>query len=379
MNNIPAAWGGTGTSTPPPTQGLSGGNITNTRTLTFHDGTETYEFRDNGDVFYVEENRIIGSYNQASGDVIDLQGVLLGKITFDSSGGGIFQVPGGAAAHGVYAQPTSHYNPGQTPTPGLTPSAGQGGGNDRILSMTFHDGSETYTVRADSTIVFENTGEVIGMYDWNTGGMYLSTGEYIGSAEFYNDGTCTYSLASGESTEGTYNGSLTLPKEPLDIPTGQPTHTDQSGSGSQISGIDWNSPVAKELLAALVGSAESLPGLAERAGPQALEFYKNIANQSMGVQGFQGLMNELGGRNMLTSSVAENSLANAQAQTQQNIADKAFTASLASTQAQMGVPGSLSSIISQLGGQVGKTSHSGSGSATDPYAGYPYLLALLGY
>ena len=261
MNNIPAAWGGTGTGTPPPIQGSSGGSITD------------------------------------------------------------------------------------------------------VCALTFHGGTETYIIRSDGSIYFANEGQVIGSYDWNTGVMSGLNGEFLGSMSYYNDGSSTFTAANGEIADGTYNGSLTPPKEPFDIPTGQPT--------SYGSGIDWSSPVAKELLEALLGSAQNLPNLAAEAGPQALEFYKNIANQSMGIQGFQGLMNELGGRNMLTSSVAENSLANAQAQTQQSIADKAFTASLASTQAQMGVPGSLSSIISQLGGQVGST--------TDPYSGYSYLLSLLGY
>jgi hypothetical protein len=172
-----------------------------------------------------------------------------------------------------------------------------------------------------------------------------------------------YTTEKGASFDGNYSGSLTPPKQGINIDPGQPQTWSQ--------GINWNGPVGSALLQSLLSSAKSLPGLAKRSGEQALDYYKNITNQSMGIQGFQGLLNDLGGKNMLTSSIAENSLANAQSQVSQNIADKAFTASLASTQAQMGVPGSLSSIIASLGGRRG--------SQTDPYSGYQYLLQLLGY
>jgi hypothetical protein len=276
----------------------------------------------------------------------------------------------------------NQYNPEPTPprrkgrswaddapkTPGPTPPSPSSTTGGSVFGFTIDHsatggGIDHYMVDSNGNLIYSNTGKIVGTYDWNTGTIYSASGGFMGNLTFYNDGTMNYTTEKGASFDGSYSGSLNQPRDGINIDPGKPRTWED--------GINWNDPLSSELLQYLLDAARNLPDLAERSGEQALDYYKNITNQSMGIQGFQGLLNDLGGKNMLTSSVAANSLANAQSQVSQNIADKAFTASLASTQAQMGVPGSLSSIIASLGGRRG--------SQTDPYSGYQYLLQLLGY
>ena len=134
-----------------------------------------------------------------------------------------------------------------------------------------------------------------------------------------------------------------------------PEYTDTTQTGTVTQGLDWNNPILQGLKQPLTESIQGLPELARTAGTQAQEKYVNLMNQGMGLSNYQGLLNSLAGRNMLSSSVAENALSRAGTQTAQNIANQAFMSSLANTQAQMQVPGQLGTLAGQLGGNVGTT------------------------
>ena len=147
------------------------------------------------------------------------------------------------------------------------------------------------------------------------------------------------------------------------------TTSSNTGATTSASGIDWGSPVASALLPSITEGALALPGLAKTAGTQAQEKYTNLMNQAMGPQAFQGYLNQLGKQGILNSSVAEGALSRTAQGISQDIGNKAFDASIASTDAQMKVPGYLSSITGQLGGTTGATTSTGTGTTTSTDTG----------
>lgn len=220
----------------------------------------------------------------------------------------------------------------------------------------------------------------IGTYSYgataNTIDFKFMDGDTAGTLDYARG---VFTAKNGEAVNAKYQGA-----EP---PPSTAPYTSTTTSGQKISsrsrsssstGLDWSDPVAGAIQQPLIDSALALPGLARKAGTQAQEHYINSMEQAMGPAGFQGYLNSLAGDRMINSSIAAGTLANAQQQASQRIADQAFVASLAGTQAEMGVAGELSRILSSMGTKKTSSSSSGDSSSfntqgttiSDPLAPY---------
>lgn len=212
----------------------------------------------------------------------------------------------------------------------------------------------SYGLGADMTTLYDQNGNAIGKYTWdgaNGFSFFNLDNSALGS---FDASTGTFTSPDGQTATGSWSGfGKTIPMNAPITQTSQGTQT-----GTTQSGIDWSSPVAAALQGQIISSAQALPGLAEQAGVQAQDYYTNLMGRAMGQQGFQGVLNKMNQKGMLGSSLTEGALARAQQAAGQAIADKAFAASLAGTQAQMQVPGQLGNLTSQLGGTTGTTTSS---------------------
>ena len=139
-----------------------------------------------------------------------------------------------------------------------------------------------------------------------------------------------------------------------------------SSSASQASnwaGIDWSSPIAGGLQGTMLEQAQALPGYAAGMQGAITDQYSTMMRQGY-YPALQAAMNQLAAKGMLSSSVAGDVLTQTQGNINKDIQDKAYQALVAGEQAKMGVPGTLSGIIGQLGSVSTGTSSSVSESAT---------------
>ena len=74
--------------------------------------------------------------------------------------------------------------------------------------------------------------------------------------------------------------------------------------------------------------------------------YNNQMRRAMDPSNFQGMLNSLSNRNILNSDIAADAFAGAGSNVAKSIADKAFEAQVAQSQAQMSVPGILAGLAS---------------------------------
>lgn len=282
-----------------------------------------------------------------------------GGLTFANGSFEPFQFQANADFSGEDVRGTMQGQPGQ----GGFGQAAMGGNYVGSVQVFDAQGNpQTYSFGEDGGIYVEGNPNPVGTYSHgtqpNTFDLKTIDGQPFGTFD-HNTGTLTTAQGTGHAA---WQGPAIIPHTaPITQTSQYSTSQSQRGGSKYRSGVDWSSPVASALQQPMIDTALALPGLAEQAGTQAQEHYVNLMDQAMGSSGFQGYLNQLANRGVLTSSLTESTLANAQQQAAQNVGSQAFLASLAGTQAQMQVPGQLSSYIGQLGGQQGSQSQSSSG------------------
>lgn len=243
------------------------------------------------------------------------------------------------------------------------------------VTLTNPDGSVENYHFGNNGQIYDDNNNVVATYQTSADGRTYSVFDLNGTHHSTLDtatGTLTYPDGTSESASFTplqYVVPMHSEATTAASQTGASAGTSASQTNEQMQkGIDWSSPVASALRAGVIDTSQQLPELARRAGEQAQERYVNLMS-NIGLPQYQGELNALAGRNVLSSSVAGSSLANVQQQMNQNIANQAFEASLAGTQAEMQVPGQLSTIIAALGGQVGTSAGTTAGSTTGTATG----------
>ena len=145
---------------------------------------------------------------------------------------------------------------------------------------------------------------------------------------------------------------------------GPSSQSSSSGGGSSFSGMDWSkSPVSFSQLQTLAGN---LPGLAAQFGDTLQNRYMSLMKEAMGDKGnFAGVLNEMGGRNIMGSTMQSDALSKTASNIATDIGDKAYQSTIAGLNAQMDVPKTLASIANL--GQVSSSQNSSSSSSiSDP-------------
>jgi hypothetical protein len=145
-------------------------------------------------------------------------------------------------------------------------------------------------------------------------------------------------------------------------PKGVPYSTSSSG-GNSFSGMDWSkSPVSFQYVQ---DQANMLPQLAQNVGDSSYQRYSQMMKDALGDKGsFANVLNEMGGRNMMGSTVQSDALGNAALGITRDIGDKAYASDIQANLARMNIPQILAQIAGL--GQVSQGSTSGSSYSADP-------------
>jgi len=145
-------------------------------------------------------------------------------------------------------------------------------------------------------------------------------------------------------------------------PKGVPYSTSSSG-GNSFSGMDWSkSPVSFQYVQ---DQANMLPQLAQNVGDSSYQRYSQMMKDALGDKGsFANVLNEMGGRNMMGSTVQSDALGNAALGITRDIGDKAYASDIQANLARMNIPQILAQIAGL--GQVSQSSSSGSSYSADP-------------
>jgi hypothetical protein len=170
------------------------------------------------------------------------------------------------------------------------------------------------------------------------------------------DQTTAY-LTQGPTTTTNLMESITGAKGPS-------SQSSSGGGGSSFSGMDWSkSPVSFGQLQTL---AADLPDLAKRARSETYNRYAKLMRDTLGDKGtYANVLNQMGNRNLMGSSVMNDSLNNVALDVAKDIGDKAYTSDIAATNMEMGIPSTLAGIANL--GQVSTSNNSNwSQSVTDP-------------
>jgi hypothetical protein len=332
-------------------------------------GGVTYHVTDDGSGTYIlrgENNTFATATINPNTGLVDISAGGVPLYTLDLNTGVVMNIADGSYYGQATFQPSSAYDQPELPDNYIAE-----------LTLTAPDGNTiTGYMTSDGRIVDSenNTLLTYSRTGNNTYDLFNLDGSPWGD---YNSQTGIYNTVNGESGTLAYN-PLVADIPPYGDTTTTATASEQTAS---TSGIDWDSPVARDLLGSIVSSAQELPGLAETAGTQAQDYYTNLMKRAMGPQNFQGYLNALSGRGVLGSSMTENTMATAATDAARAVADKAFEASLANTQKRMEVPGILSGLVGNLGGS--RTTSSGGRQATttvtNPYAPLDYYLRIGGF
>jgi len=157
------------------------------------------------------------------------------------------------------------------------------------------------------------------------------------------------------------------PADPLfDMPTLTPDSGTTTSTATGTSGIDWNTPGVAGLLDQIKNWTGIASGNAANAPGNINNFYRNMMQNALGPQAFQGTLNNLRQRNMLDSSVASDALAGAASGIAGQVGNQALDSYLKGFDVQQGMPNMLAQLASVLGGR-GTTA---TGTQTDPMAAY---------
>ncbi|MDY6827230.1 MAG: hypothetical protein SVV67_08705 [Bacillota bacterium] len=169
------------------------------------------------------------------------------------------------------------------------------------------------------------------------------------------------------------------------IPTNLfPTTTSQSSGSSSNknqSGINWGRPVAAQMEQPIINAGLALPGVVNNMGQTLQGQYGNAMRQAMGPNQFQGTLNQLAARGMLNSNVASDTLAGAQNQAAQDIANQGFNSMLSQYAAQMKLPELLGTIAQLANESSGSSSsyNSSTSKSQNPLAPYELMGSMLRY
>jgi len=111
------------------------------------------------------------------------------------------------------------------------------------------------------------------------------------------------------------------------------------------SGLDWDTSYVQDLSADLQTSlANTTAAIAEM--PATLEqYYSNLLRTALGQEGFQGTIGNLANRNVLSSTVASDALANTAWESTKAVTDKAYDARLQQYKYQLELPSLYTSAL----------------------------------
>jgi len=150
--------------------------------------------------------------------------------------------------------------------------------------------------------------------------------------------------------------------ELFNIPTLTPGSATTTATGT--SGIDWGSPGVAGLLDQIKNWTGIASGNAANAPGNINNFYRNMMQNALQPQAFQGTLNNLRQRNMLDSSVASDALAGTASNIAGQVGNQALSSYLKGFDVQQGMPNMLGQLANVLGGR-GTTA-----TQTDPMAAY---------
>jgi hypothetical protein len=145
-------------------------------------------------------------------------------------------------------------------------------------------------------------------------------------------------------------------------PTGVPYSSSSSG-GNSFSGMDWSkSPVSFQYIQ---DQAAQLPQLAQNVGDSSYQRYAQMMREAMGNKSnFANVLNQMGGRNVMGSTMQSDALAKQAQGLAQGIGDKAYESDIQAQLAKMNIPQILAQIAGL--GQVSQSTSSGSSYSADP-------------
>ncbi|MCP4262831.1 MAG: DUF4214 domain-containing protein [Planctomycetes bacterium] len=125
-------------------------------------------------------------------------------------------------------------------------------------------------------------------------------------------------------------------------------------TSTSFSGVDFSAnPFMQSLLPLLTEQVGLLPGLAQAFGPAVQNQFSNILRSALRPDAFQGTLNQLANRNVLSGDVASDALSRTASDITRQIGDKAFGSTLAGMEKQLQVPGILGSLAQSLGHRTG--------------------------
>jgi len=217
------------TSSPPPANTNSGGvNLSGGGTgytppsasspmLTFYFGSQgssqdpnarwndVYTVDSNGNLIYGNTNQKVGYYNFNTGELTNLNGQSMGRITTDANGRAVYTTEKGNVIPGyTSAASSSSSNVGSFP---LTLTFGsQGSSQDPNARW-----SDVYTIDNQGNLVYQATGQVVGYYDFNTGTLTGLNGQSMGSIKIGPNGEVVYVTEKGNVIPGSYKTGVSNP------------------------------------------------------------------------------------------------------------------------------------------------------------------------
>ena len=112
--------------------------------------------------------------------------------------------------------------------------------------------------------------------------------------------------------------------------------------------INAQSAATTKMANTLSQYADTLPELAKQLPETLQSLYGTLMRQGMEGEGFQGLLNSLASRNILTSKVASDALAGAGRGVAQDISNKGYESTLAGLNAEMQIPGYLGQLMQAM-------------------------------
>jgi hypothetical protein len=169
-----------------------------------------------------------------------------------------------------------------------------------------------------------------------------------------------------------YDQGNFLSNMPGDI-QGPYTKSSGSQSSNSFSGIDWDRPVASSLLEQITQTAGGLQNKAQQLPDEIQKYYRELMQNALGPDAFQGTLNQLAGRGVLDSSVTSDAMSKAASNVMEDVGERAYQSGIEGLKAELDVP----RILSQIAGidKIRRTQSSGSQSSVskNPLAKYQLM------
>jgi hypothetical protein len=269
---------------------------------------------------------------------------------------------------------------------------------------------DRYYVDSSGNFIYQNTGQVVARYDFNTGELTNTSGQSMGKIVTDASGKAVYTTEKGNVIPGAYSGSggasgsqstgsaFNLPDvSGVEGPwsTSQLQGGSYSGIGEQYSPTiaAWMAQLQKsmtpeEFSALISGAYDTARNQTAQGYEDAQNYLPSIYQQQI-QPALQGAINQLASKNMINSTVGSGALAGAANMAYQSILPQ--QAALAGQQAELlgqlsgqeaayqtTYPVTLGGIVSDLGKYTTQTSSSQSESR-NPLAPYSLLYEALPY